>query len=243
MGAGCLKMSKPTIQQWKVGERTVSIDWLSLLEWGSGFLLFLDSVWTFAILSALPCCTRTNKNPAVKTADEAFTYVIHVQEAVVFLVLSAIRSGNHCCSDLLGVGVATVPQTIKTIPPLCTVPLMPDDKVILVESRLHFKIWSVLLHILSLPTAVHDTSKRLSQTLREVYEPEWNGVEDLAVITEVRQWCVFMNVCSNRELRAVPQRQIIWENQFNFHQFPHLSKQLKPITINTFLFFFNNNNC
>ncbi|KAJ4919685.1 hypothetical protein JOQ06_026333, partial [Pogonophryne albipinna] len=27
--------------------------------------------------------------------------------------------------------------------------------------------------------AMHDTSKRLSQTLREVYEPEWNGSEDL----------------------------------------------------------------
>ncbi|XP_029288624.1 bridging integrator 2b isoform X2 [Cottoperca gobio] len=32
--------------------------------------------------------------------------------------------------------------------------------------------------------AVHETSKRLSQTLRDIYEPDWNGVEDLAVITE-----------------------------------------------------------
>ncbi|CAK6958759.1 bridging integrator 2b isoform X1 [Scomber scombrus] len=32
--------------------------------------------------------------------------------------------------------------------------------------------------------AVHDTSKRLSQTLREIYEPEWNGAEELPVITE-----------------------------------------------------------
>ncbi|KAK1901974.1 Bridging integrator 2 [Dissostichus eleginoides] len=32
--------------------------------------------------------------------------------------------------------------------------------------------------------AMHDTSKRLSMTLRDVYEPEWNGVEDFAVITE-----------------------------------------------------------
>ncbi|KAM4588108.1 bridging integrator 2b isoform 2-T2 [Odontesthes bonariensis] len=32
--------------------------------------------------------------------------------------------------------------------------------------------------------AVHETSKRLSQTLRDVYESDWNGVEDLAVITE-----------------------------------------------------------
>ncbi|XP_077430449.1 bridging integrator 2b [Vanacampus margaritifer] len=32
--------------------------------------------------------------------------------------------------------------------------------------------------------AVHETSKRLSQTLRDVYESDWNGVEDLAVIIE-----------------------------------------------------------
>nr|XP_020448840.1 bridging integrator 2-like isoform X2 [Monopterus albus] len=32
--------------------------------------------------------------------------------------------------------------------------------------------------------AVHDTSKRLSQTLRDIYESDWNGVDDLAVIAE-----------------------------------------------------------
>ncbi|KAJ0068831.1 hypothetical protein NL108_012075, partial [Boleophthalmus pectinirostris] len=32
--------------------------------------------------------------------------------------------------------------------------------------------------------AVHETSKRLSQTLRDVYEPDWDGLEDLAVITD-----------------------------------------------------------
>ncbi|XP_057700795.1 bridging integrator 2b [Corythoichthys intestinalis] len=32
--------------------------------------------------------------------------------------------------------------------------------------------------------ALHETSKRLSQTLREVYEPDWDGIEDLAVIIE-----------------------------------------------------------
>uniref|UniRef100_A0A3Q0SSD3 Bridging integrator 2b n=1 Tax=Amphilophus citrinellus TaxID=61819 RepID=A0A3Q0SSD3_AMPCI len=32
--------------------------------------------------------------------------------------------------------------------------------------------------------AMHETSKRLSQTLNDIYESEWNGVEDLAVITE-----------------------------------------------------------
>ncbi|KAM8868096.1 bridging integrator 2b [Synchiropus picturatus] len=32
--------------------------------------------------------------------------------------------------------------------------------------------------------AVHETSKRLSQTLRDVYEPDWNGAEDLPDITD-----------------------------------------------------------
>ncbi|XP_029358133.1 bridging integrator 2b isoform X2 [Echeneis naucrates] len=32
--------------------------------------------------------------------------------------------------------------------------------------------------------AVHETSKRLSQTLRDIYESDWDGAEDLAVITE-----------------------------------------------------------
>lgn len=43
-----------------------------------------------------------------------------------FLVLSAteLQSGNRCCSDLLSVGVATVPQTLKTIPPQCCVLLI-----------------------------------------------------------------------------------------------------------------------
>ncbi|KAM9409497.1 bridging integrator 2b isoform 3-T3 [Pholidichthys leucotaenia] len=32
--------------------------------------------------------------------------------------------------------------------------------------------------------AMHETSRRVSQTLRDIYESDWNGVEDLAVITE-----------------------------------------------------------
>ncbi|XP_077460031.1 bridging integrator 2b [Stigmatopora argus] len=31
---------------------------------------------------------------------------------------------------------------------------------------------------------LHETSKRLSQTLRDVYEPDWDGMEDLATIIE-----------------------------------------------------------
>uniref|UniRef100_A0A8C6UHJ8 Bridging integrator 2b n=1 Tax=Neogobius melanostomus TaxID=47308 RepID=A0A8C6UHJ8_9GOBI len=32
--------------------------------------------------------------------------------------------------------------------------------------------------------AVHETSKRLSQTLRDVYEPDWDGLGDLTLITD-----------------------------------------------------------
>ncbi|KAK7898983.1 hypothetical protein WMY93_019836 [Mugilogobius chulae] len=32
--------------------------------------------------------------------------------------------------------------------------------------------------------AVHEAAKKLSQTLRDVYEPDWDGLEDLAVITD-----------------------------------------------------------
>uniref|UniRef100_A0A667WK51 Bridging integrator 2b n=1 Tax=Myripristis murdjan TaxID=586833 RepID=A0A667WK51_9TELE len=32
--------------------------------------------------------------------------------------------------------------------------------------------------------AMHESSKRLSQTLRDVYESDWNGVDDLSVIIE-----------------------------------------------------------
>lgn len=42
-----------------------------------------------------------------------------------------------------------------------------------------------LLVYLFLFLAVHETSKRLSQTLRDVYESDWDGAMDLSVITEV----------------------------------------------------------
>ena len=34
---------------------------------------------------------------------------------------------------------------------------------------------------------MHDTSKRLSQTLKDIYESDWQGIEDLSVIMEVSQ--------------------------------------------------------
>lgn len=41
------------------------------------------------------------------------------------------------------------------------------------------------LSALSCTTAMHETSKRLSQTLKDVYEPDWNGGEGLATIIDV----------------------------------------------------------
>lgn len=38
---------------------------------------------------------------------------------------------------------------------------------------------------------MHETSKRLSQTLRDVYESDWNGVGELPAITEVSFGCVY----------------------------------------------------
>lgn len=34
---------------------------------------------------------------------------------------------------------------------------------------------------------MHESSKRLSQTLKDIYEQDWHGVEDLTVIMEVNQ--------------------------------------------------------
>lgn len=149
-------------------------------------------------------------NPAVKTADAALHVLFMCKKPLCFwccqplLLHGWLQSGNQCCSDLLCVGVATVPQTLKTIPPQCSVLLMLDDKLILTESWFHFKIFFVCPPTIScsFPTAVHETSKRLSQTLRDIYESDWYGGEDLAVITEVRSWCVFINVCSDSNPRA-----------------------------------------
>lgn len=44
--------------------------------------------------------------------------------------------------------------------------------------------------------AMHETSKRLSQTLKDVYESDWQGVGDLSVIMEVRCLCMHARVIS-----------------------------------------------
>lgn len=63
--------------------------------------------------------------------------------------------------------------------------LIQDDKLH-VESWLHLQDFIFAATIsCCFPTAMHETSKRLSQMLRDIYEPDWNGVEDLAVITDV----------------------------------------------------------
>lgn len=80
---------------------------------------------------------------------------------------------------------------------------MLDDNLILTESWLYFKIFFfVLLQFPVLFTAVHETSKRLSQTLRDIYESDWNGVQDLSVITEVCSWSICVSIGLKSDLRA-----------------------------------------
>ncbi|KAM4740510.1 bridging integrator 2b isoform 2-T2 [Anableps anableps] len=52
---------------------------------------------------------------------------------------------------------------------------------------------------------VHETSKRLSMTLRDIYESDWNGVEDLAVITESEDllWNDFEEKISDQLVRTM----------------------------------------
>ncbi|XP_061731523.1 bridging integrator 2b isoform X1 [Nerophis ophidion] len=53
--------------------------------------------------------------------------------------------------------------------------------------------------------AVHETSKRMSQTLRDVYEPDWDGVEDLAVIigSEDLLWNDFEEKLNDQVVRTM----------------------------------------
>lgn len=44
---------------------------------------------------------------------------------------------------------------------------------------------------------MHETSKRLSQTLRDIYESDWFGVEELPVITEVSLGCIYIGINLN----------------------------------------------
>ncbi|XP_029007776.1 bridging integrator 2b isoform X2 [Betta splendens] len=53
--------------------------------------------------------------------------------------------------------------------------------------------------------AMHEASKRLSHTLRDIYEPDWNGVEDLAVITDSEDllWNDFEEKLSDQIVRTM----------------------------------------
>ncbi|XP_029990040.1 bridging integrator 2b isoform X2 [Sphaeramia orbicularis] len=53
--------------------------------------------------------------------------------------------------------------------------------------------------------AVHETSKRLSTTLKDVYELDWNGVEDLAVITDSEDllWSDFEEKLNDQLVRTM----------------------------------------
>lgn len=68
---------------------------------------------------------------------------------------------------------------------------------------------------MKLSAAVHETSRRLSQTLKDIYEVDWEGVEELAVITEVRAGyvgvvstvlctrCFYQAVLKEKQIKAV----------------------------------------
>lgn len=49
---------------------------------------------------------------------------------------------------------------------------------------------------------MHETSKRLSQTMRDIYEPDWNGVEELPVITEVSLGEIYVGEIYRRDLSS-----------------------------------------
>ncbi|KAM9800108.1 bridging integrator 2b [Syngnathus typhle] len=67
--------------------------------------------------------------------------------------------------------------------------------------------------------AVHETSKRLSQTLQEVYESDWNGAEDLAVIIQSEDllWNDYEEKMNDQIVRTV-------ENYTN--QFPEVKERV-----------------
>lgn len=41
------------------------------------------------------------------------------------------------------------------------------------------------MYLLPIPTAMHEASKKLSECLQEVYEPEWPGRDEANKIAEV----------------------------------------------------------
>ena len=63
---------------------------------------------------------------------------------------------------------------------------------------------------------MHESSKRLSQTLKEVYEPDWNGGEDLSVIMEdIREHYEAVAAKSRKELEAWFMTKVIQCNGFS----------------------------
>lgn len=46
--------------------------------------------------------------------------------------------------------------------------------------------FAVICSLLSLITGMQDASKKLTESLHEVYEPDWYGREDVKMIGEVR---------------------------------------------------------
>lgn len=88
--AGCLKMSKPTMQQWKVGLQ--SMDWIPSLTEGRSWKLgkWKSSIFFCGRLLQSCLCYQVVKipDPALKKKKADAAYVSHVWETVVFHVVS-----------------------------------------------------------------------------------------------------------------------------------------------------------
>lgn len=101
------------------------------LKVNKGEANFLYSWIWFRLLQFCLRCHAVLKQikSAVKKGNSrrSAAYAFHVQETLISSVVSfcscmvSSSQETSCCSDLLCVGVATLPQTLKTIPPQCCV--------------------------------------------------------------------------------------------------------------------------
>lgn len=165
---------------------------------------------TFAICR---CCNLVQQQIQILQWKSRFSNgcVIHVKESVVFLVLSAnvpalwapvrkpVLFWPSWCGCSNGTTNPKKQYHYNVMHCWCWMITRSSPSH---DYILRFFFFFVLLQFPVLFTAVHDTSKRLSQTLRDIYESDWNGVQDLSVITEVCSWSVCVSIGLKSDLRA-----------------------------------------
>lgn len=140
---------------------------------GSEFELFLEPAACFAIMSGLP-------QRKVKTASPSGILFLRNGLTAGLLIVNCyyVSSGQE----------ASVGLTFSLWAKHCRNPWKQSD--INAPSAADAK-WDGDPICIPISTAVHETSKRLSQTLQDVYEADWDGVEDLGVIIGVFSWFWF----------------------------------------------------